>query len=106
MRLRFVGLVAVIVLVVAALIAPAEFAQAGGGWRRAEGGPYQNEQGEWLIQAEHVGDNGLVDATVTTGTTNSRRKARRASNELADSLNEAGGSFKWDPACDSLLFDC
>ena len=60
----------------------------------------------YLIQAIHHDGEGLIDATVTTGTAKNKRQARKASKALAESLNNAGAGFKWDPACDSQLFDC
>jgi hypothetical protein len=99
--------IAVVLLAVGAVLVPSQFVDAGGGgWRPVEGGPNQNQNGDWLIQAEHVDGNGTVDGTVTTGTTGGRRAARRAAKDLAESLNDAGESFKWDPSCDSPLFNC
>lgn len=108
MRKGYVVFCVAALLALGVVLVPIVTVDAGGsgGWRPVEGGPNQNQNDKWLIQAEHVDGNGTVDGTVTTGTTDGRRKARRASRELADSLNEAGEAFKFDPACDSLLFNC
>jgi hypothetical protein len=66
----------------------------------------ENQNGEWVIWAELKDGNGDVQQSVQTGTTTSKRKARKASKELAESLNEAGSGFKWDPACEGQIFLC
>ncbi|MCC6797050.1 MAG: hypothetical protein IT366_18180 [Candidatus Hydrogenedentes bacterium] len=112
--MRKISIGVLVCLLAIALCIPASNVKAGGGkggddpgyWTGTSNPVPDPHGGGWLIQAIHHDGEGLIDATVTTGTAKTKRKARKASKELAKSLEAAGQGFKWDPSCDSQLFDC
>lgn len=93
------------ILMLAIFLAPAPEASAGG-YHWEAGAATKNQDGEWVIWAEFKNPEGGVEQTVQTGTTDGKRKSKRASRKLAESLNEGGSEFKWDPACEGALFNC
>jgi len=106
--MRKFAVTTVVCLVIAAFSLPMQGVRAGGDdsghWNRpSEPTPNPGVGGGWLVQAVHYNEHGEIDQTVTTGSTKSKRKAKKASKELAESLNAGGASFKWDPACEGLL---
>jgi hypothetical protein len=99
----------VVCLVIAALSLPMQSVKAGGEKGSAHWGPQRDTVpnpgvgGGWLVQAVHYNDHGEIDSTITTGHVKSKRKAKKAAKELAESLNAGGSSFKWEPGCEGLL---
>ncbi|MDZ4857950.1 MAG: hypothetical protein SGI88_03130 [Candidatus Hydrogenedentes bacterium] len=105
MRYFFPAVVCVVAVFLAIMMMPAQEVSAGG-FHWEGGAPMQNQDGDWVIYAEFKNPDGGVEDTVSTGTTDRKGKSRRASRKLAESLNEGGSAFKWDPACEGAHFDC
>lgn len=111
--MRKVSIGVLVCLLAIALCIPAVNVKAGatkdaakaGYWTGGEPVPDPSGDG-WKIQAIHHDGEGLIDGTVNMGTAKTKRQARKAAKALAESLNNAGNGFKWDPSCDSQLFDC
>lgn len=105
MRYVLTALACVAVLVLAYMFVPVPEVAAGS-YHWEAGAAMKDQNGDWLIWAELKDGNDDVVQTVRTGTTDSRRGSRKASKKLAESMNEAGSGFKWDPACEGAIFLC
>lgn len=106
MRYAMIGSIVAVMIVAGIFFMPAQKAKASTSYHWEAGTAMPDLDGGWVIWARLKDGNGNTVQTVQVGTTDSRRKSRKASRELADSLNEAGSGFNWDPACEGQIFAC
>jgi len=111
--MRKISIGVLVCLLAIALCIPATNVKAGASKDDAKAGywtagrPIEDPASDgFLIQAIHHDGEGLIDGTVTVGTAKNKRQARKAAKALAESLNNAGQGFKWDPACEGTTFEC